>query len=50
MTVHPAWPQPQYERIRAGLSPRLRDVAARASYVLSTGSRSRGPAGAVEAN
>ena len=39
MTAHLAWPQPQYERIRAGLSPRLRDVAARASYVLSTGSR-----------
>jgi NAD(P)-dependent dehydrogenase (short-subunit alcohol dehydrogenase family) len=39
MTAHPAWPQPRYERIRAGLSPRLRDVAARASYVLSPGSR-----------
>ena len=25
--------------VRAGLSPRLRDVAARASYVLSPGSR-----------
>ncbi|WP_156622562.1 MULTISPECIES: hypothetical protein [unclassified Mycobacterium] len=23
MTAHLAWPQPQYERIRAGLSPRL---------------------------
>ena len=41
MTAHLAWPQPQYERIRAGPSPRLRDVAAR---------KGSGPAGAVEEN
>ena len=40
MTAHLAWPQPQYDRIRAGSSPRLRDWIQKGS----------GPAGAVEEN